>query len=197
MNKKVLTVMLSAVLSTCLTTCPTFAGAAVPNGDPSISSVSGIMQFSDGDQIQNKEAVSVLTGLGVIDGMGDGTFQPQGTLTRAQTAKLISVFTGYRNTNGLTGGPEKLFTDVPATHWASGYISFGVSQKYLNGMGDGTFDPEGRVTTAHLATILDKLLGYVPEDVNQFWPTRAMGIADTNGLLTNITKTAGIRRNNW
>ena len=58
-------------------------------------------------------------------------------------------------------------------------------------MGDGSFMPDGRVTVAQLATILDKLLGYAPKDVNRDWPARAMSIAQEAGLLANISKRAG------
>ena len=48
-------------------------------------------EFTDADKIDqmNTEAVTVLSEMGIIAGMGDGTFAPQGTLTRAQAAKII------------------------------------------------------------------------------------------------------------
>ncbi len=123
--------------------------------------------------------------------MEDGSFQPQDTLTRAQTAKLISVFVRHGDSSNFSNISESVFTDVPKDHWAAGYISFGVVRGFLSGMGDGSFDPNGRVTVAQLATILDKLLGYVPEDVNREWPARAVTIAQSAGLLANIGKSAG------
>ena len=47
--------------------------------------------FTDRDEIVNKDAVSMLTTLGVIDGKTDGSFDPEGTVTRAEMAKMISV----------------------------------------------------------------------------------------------------------
>ena len=48
--------------------------------------------FTDADEINAKyaEAVEVTTALGIIDGMTDTTFVPDGNLTRAQAAKIIS-----------------------------------------------------------------------------------------------------------
>lgn len=47
--------------------------------------------FADNDEISDyaREAVSALAGNGIIDGIGDNTFAPNQTATRAQTAKLI------------------------------------------------------------------------------------------------------------
>ena len=47
--------------------------------------------FADNDEISDyaREAVSALAGSGIIDGVGDNTFAPNQTATRAQTAKLI------------------------------------------------------------------------------------------------------------
>jgi len=48
------------------------------------------MSFTDNGQISSwaKEAVSALSGAGVINGMGDGTFAPKALVTRAQLAKV-------------------------------------------------------------------------------------------------------------
>ena len=55
-------------------------------------------------------------------------------------------------------------------------------------MGDGTFHPEDRVTTAQLATMLDKLLGYSVQDVNYNWPNNAMNYARDRNLMNGISK---------
>ena len=50
-----------------------------------------ISQFADADKISEwaLNAIGWVTSAGIINGMGDGTFSPQGTATRAQAAKLI------------------------------------------------------------------------------------------------------------
>ena len=47
--------------------------------------------FTDESEISDyaKEAVSYLASAGIINGMGDGTFAPAGTVTRAQAAKVV------------------------------------------------------------------------------------------------------------
>ena len=77
--------------------------------------------FADTDEINAKyaEAVEVMTALGIIDGMTDTTFVPDGTLTRAQAAKIIS-YVLFGDAASLIVKSETKFEDVSADHWASG-----------------------------------------------------------------------------
>lgn len=67
----------------------------------------------------------VLRMLGVLDGTGGGAFQPYGTLTRAQFAKMAVVMLGKK---GAVGQYQTytIFPDVRADHWAAGYINLAV-----------------------------------------------------------------------
>ncbi len=112
--------------------------------------------FDDADKIQNTEAVDLLTGLGVITGMDDGTFNPTGTLTRAQAAAIITRLLGL----GELAKAATVFSDVPADHWASGYIALCSSQGIIAGLGDGTFNPEGKLKGYEWAKMLLCALGY-------------------------------------
>ena len=159
--KKVLSFVLSVAMVICL--MPAMAFAA-DDAAATTATATGLSQFSDADSIQNKEAVAVLVGLGIVDGMGDGTFQPAGNLTRAQASKLVSVLVKSGDKSDIPAPAADPFTDVSKSHWGAGAIQFGVDNGYINGMGDGTFHPEDQVTTAQLATMLDKLLGYSVAD---------------------------------
>lgn len=64
------------------------------------------------------------------------------------------------------------FSDVPASFWASKYIAFGVETGYINGRGDGTFDPDGQLTGYEWAKMLLCALGYdtkVEQFVGNSW----------------------------
>ena len=77
--------------------------------------------FSDRTEIVNKDAVSMLTTLGVIDGKPDGSYAPEEFVTREQMAKMISVIMnqGSDNNDLFVGVPSGL-TDVAATGlWAT------------------------------------------------------------------------------
>ena len=45
--------------------------------------------FTDDTAIQYQTAVGVMTGIGAINGLTDGTFNPTGTITREDAAKLV------------------------------------------------------------------------------------------------------------
>ena len=156
------------------------------------ATATGISQFSDADSIknENKQAVAVLVGLGIIDGMGDGTFQPKGDLTRAQSSKLVATLVKSGDKSDIPAPAADPFTDVSKGYWGAGAIQFGVDNGYINGMGDGTFHPEDQVTTAQLATLLCKLLGFSVDDINYHWPENAMAKANDELLLIDINKSA-------
>jgi len=196
--KKVLSFVLSVAMVICLMPAMAFAAdedaaptttaeeTAVPTA--TAENATGLSQFSDADSIKNKEAVAVLVGLGIVDGMGDGTFQPAGNLTRAQASKLVATLVMSGDKSDIPAPAADPFTDVAKSYWGAGAIKFGVDNGYINGMGDGTFHPEDQVTTAQLATMLDKLLGYSVADINYQWPENAMAKATLAGLLLGITK---------
>ena len=71
--------------------------------------------FKDYSKVTNKEAVDVLTAIGVINGNADGTFAPEGKFTRAEAATMITYLTlGKTVANALPTSATK-FSDVPAT----------------------------------------------------------------------------------
>ena len=115
--------------------------------------------FTDADEIQNKEAVEVMSTLGVLKGKDTGAFDPAGTVTRAEMAKIICVMRngGVDPTLGTSSNP--MFTDV-SNHWARSYIEYCANLGIIAGQGDGTFNPDGQVTGAAAAKMLLVALGY-------------------------------------
>ena len=75
-------------------------------------------EFTDAEKIEHDDAVNVLVALSVINGKDDGSFDPEGDVTRAEMAKMIAVaMNGGKDTNtGVKGTPS--FTDIKG-HWAS------------------------------------------------------------------------------
>lgn len=119
----------------------------------------GASAFTDDAQIKYKEAVDVLVDLGVINGKEAGQFDPKGNLTRAEASKILAyMMLGAKSAEALPA--QATFTDVPATFWASKYIGYAVNEGYVNGNGDGTFDPDGQLTAYQWAKMLLCALGY-------------------------------------
>ena len=93
--------------------------------------------FSDADKISHDEAVDVLNTLGVINGMPDGSFAPDGNVTRAEMAKMISIIMlGDVDASAFVGTATGL-TDIKG-HWAEGYIQYCYSQGIIAGKGKRT-----------------------------------------------------------
>lgn len=122
------------------------------------------MDYNDTESFTNdtfKEAVDVMDGIGIITGYPDGSFMPTKNVTRAEAAKIITYLTigdGER-ADALTAD-KQIYTDVPVNHWAAGYIQYCYANNIINGMGDGTFNPDGQVTGLQFAKMLLCALGY-------------------------------------
>ncbi len=60
-------------------------------GDTIETTNDNVCVFSDFDSVSDyaKEAVTVMSGAGIINGMGDNTFSPKGTVTRAQLSQIL------------------------------------------------------------------------------------------------------------
>ncbi|MBR2668145.1 MAG: S-layer homology domain-containing protein, partial [Oscillospiraceae bacterium] len=119
--------------------------------------------FSDDADIEYTEAVDVLVQIGVIDGMGDGTFNPNGNLTRAQAAKIICYLLLGADTNKLEASTQNsTFTDVIGSghDWASPYIEYCVNAGIVGGYGDGRFGPGDQLTGFQFGKMLLCALGY-------------------------------------
>ena len=88
------------------------------------ASAASYNDLTDKDQIVNKDAVSMLVTLGVIEGKPDGSYAPTEGVDRAQMAKMISVIMNQGVDNGALyeNSPSGL-TDI-SSHWAKGHINY-------------------------------------------------------------------------
>lgn len=120
--------------------------------------------FVDQDSITYDDAVDYLVGLGVLDpnGMGNGNFVPNGTMTRAQAAKMVAYVKAGGNTTTISYyDGETKFSDVTANHaWATGSINYCVATGIVTGRSETTFDPDTTLTGAELAKMMLVALGY-------------------------------------
>lgn len=87
---------------------------------------------------------------GIMRGIGDNKFNPNGILTRAQLVTILYRVAGSPKVSG-TASP---FSDVPADAYYLTYVNWAVSNKIVNGYGDGVFGPDDPVTREQFALIL-------------------------------------------
>lgn len=131
--------------------CTPYTESETPEDEPTSTSV-----FSDvPESAWYYDEVMSVYDLGLMNGMGNGTFQPESTLTRAQMVKILCNFEGITD---LSQDVDTGFSDVPAGQWYAGPIAWAVEKGYVNGMGDGTFQPNSPITREQLCTILARYL---------------------------------------
>ena len=151
----------------------------------------GALDFSDAADIQYKEAVEVMTGIGAINGRPDGTFDPEGLITRAEAAKLVAYTVLTRKVAEQLPRQASSFTDVASTHWASPFIEYCVSQGIIKGRGAGKFDPNGNVTAFELGAMLLRAVGYGKngEYEGASWSINVLTDAAGHGIFTGSAAT--------
>ncbi len=98
------------------------------------------------------QAVGVLSSLGILNGYDEGDFRPRNPITRAEFATIATRFA--KATGGTAG-----FLDVPGSHWAHGNIATAADYGWVSGYGDGNFGPNGNITRAEVAAIVNRMLG--------------------------------------
>ncbi len=150
--------------------------------------------FSDQSKIKNTEAVDACTALNIIGGYPDGSFKPEGNITRAEVTKMICVALNGGKEPNLATNATPTFSDVRTnanSAWAEGYIESCAAQGIVSGVGGGKFAPNGNVTGVQLAKMLLVSLGYKSENegfTGNAWATNVNTIASAKGLYAGLEK---------
>ena len=131
--------------------------------------------FSDLDGHWGYDFIMTLVNDGTVNGYPDGTFRPDGTVTRAEFVKLI-------------GKSEVLYTGAYSDiegHWGYDYIMY----SGLDGYSDGTFKPDTPITRNDCVNLIWKRNGEIKDTVcpsvitNQGTNRDAVAWAYTNGIV--------------
>jgi len=147
----------------------------------SILPVGFAARFND---VDNSEAIDVISGIGLMEGYSDGTFLPENNLTRAEFAQIASgiyrygeeddkvaewkqdFFEGvYEETELIP--PEvmnmeesELFWDVNSQSETYDAIKLVYQKGIMVGYGDGSFNPDGNVTVEQALKVILQMMGY-------------------------------------
>ena len=139
---------------------------------------------------------------GIMGGMGDGTFAPTGTTTRAQIVQILYNLEGTPAVSGTTP-----FTDLTA-NWYKPAILWAYQNNVVAGTSPTTFDPDRPVTREQIAVILTQYMFHVlkmertwtPADLSTFpdgaqvssWAKEAMQDAVALGLINGTKAPDGL-----
>ena len=132
--------------------------------------------------------ISILAMEKVVSGYPDGSFRPEGNVTRAE---ICSMLMKIRSTVVSRPSPVK-FKDVPKKHWAASYIAQAVSQGAVKGYPDKTFKPNGLISRAEGVAMIARFSKFAeptvleapfPDVPGRFWAAKEILAARENGLL--------------
>jgi hypothetical protein len=113
-------------------------------------------------------AIAHVTAAGYMKGYKDGSFRPDGAMTRAELSVALQPLLAFR---AAAAGPssEASFSDI-TSHWAKDAIQSLTAAGIIGGYADGTFRPDKLLTRAELVTLLNRLIGLVSvADVARSW----------------------------
>ncbi|MGE4548348.1 MAG: S-layer homology domain-containing protein [Intestinibacillus sp.] len=131
-------------------------------------------QFTD---YRPDDAAFVTCAYGLMQGMPDGAFAPEGELTREQAAKILALAAeamqpgAYSDTQA--GQTNLTFSDkAQISFWARDYVAYATDAGLILGVGGGRFEPQGELTveqgTVLVYRLADKLAlsGVISADAN-------------------------------
>ncbi|MEG0596691.1 MAG: S-layer homology domain-containing protein [Oscillospiraceae bacterium] len=177
-RNRILPLVLSVALTASLLVAPVNAATFTDISDPKIAA-----------------ATEVLYHLGVVEGTGNGQFNPSGSLTRAEFCKMALIAMGRGGEARLHAG-RVIFSDV-TSGWALGYVNAAATAPakdapaLMMGKGNGRFEPNSTIKYGEAVTTLMRSLGYAEKDV----PIIGMWYDGYLATAQNIGLTKGISRN--
>lgn len=115
-----------------------------------------------------------------VVGYTDGTFQPDGDMTRAEAAAIFARLISEEKGEKISGTKNN-FTDVKSNEWHAGYISYLEKYGIIKGYSDNTFRPDEAVTRAEFVSMT----------------VRYYGLFDKVSYPANTTKYSDINGKHW
>ena len=167
-----------------------------------VVSVDVTQMFTDVEKNWAYPGIQYCVTHGIMGGMGDGTFAPTGTTTRAQIVQILYNLEGTPAVSGTTP-----FTDLTA-NWYKPAILWAYQNNVVAGTSPTTFDPDQPVTREQIAVILTQYMFHVlkmertwtPADLSKFpdgaqvssWAKEAMQDAVALGLINGTKASDGV-----
>lgn len=128
------------------------------------------------------EGIIKLVEKGIIVGYPDGTFKPEGNITRAELVKVVNMVFEYTQKQEATN-----FTDVKVEDWFHDNVLIAQNAGYIVGYPDGTFKPDGLITREEFCKILDVINSFVelPFDIAISDEVSTWAVEYVNRIVSN------------
>ena len=102
-----------------------------------------------------KDAVAWASENGIVNGLDNEHFNPNGKVTREQAMTMLMRYAKYKGMDVSAKADLSGFTDADkVSEWAQDAVSWAVAVKLINGTTPTTLEPQGESTRAQVATIL-------------------------------------------
>ncbi|MBR3416005.1 MAG: S-layer homology domain-containing protein, partial [Clostridia bacterium] len=127
--------------------------AAIP-----VSAAAGFSDVEDGRW--SASSIKYAVSKGYMNGVGDGLFDPEGSLTRAMVATVL-----WRRENSPEPSAPSGFDDVPSEEWYTDAVAWARNAGVVKGLTETTFGPDEYITREQLATMLFRFSSSAPVSV--------------------------------
>ncbi|MBQ9045939.1 MAG: S-layer homology domain-containing protein [Oscillospiraceae bacterium] len=119
-------------------------------------------------------AVDYVEATGLMAGIGDNKFDPQGKMTRGMLVTVLYRMEGEPDVSGI----ETTFTDVPADKWYADAVAWAFDNGIVKGMDEKTFAPDNPVTREQMAAILMRYYGVNTDVSDEMLPDLKAALAE-------------------
>ncbi|MGM9662912.1 MAG: S-layer homology domain-containing protein [Oscillospiraceae bacterium] len=157
--------------------------------------------FADDAQITSGEAVSVLSGIGILNGYenadGSYSYRPRATLTRGAGAKIIAYLVLGQTAADSLRADYTVFPDVDESVGLASYVEWCAARGIVDGYADGSFRPYGTLTQYAFGKMLLTALGYSSQRegfTGSGWRNSVRSLAERNGVFDGSETAAACDR---
>ncbi|MFB9329436.1 S-layer homology domain-containing protein [Paenibacillus aurantiacus] len=116
------------------------------------------IQFTDGEQAPwAAESIQFLAARDLVRGIGDGRFNPGGSVTRAEFVQMLVNAAGFQ-AKGAEAGADAgaVFSDVAESAWYYESVAAAKQLGLVKGRTDGSFGANERITRQEMAVLLHR-----------------------------------------
>lgn len=162
----------------------------VENGKTPFYTIGGSTTFRDLVGHPDRAAIEALARAGILSGRGDGTFDPDATMTRAEFAALVVRAVGAKPASA------NLFKDVPKDAWYAAYVGAAYENGIIKGVSETLFQPEATITDSEAEVMVARAarLMKIEPTTSEAW--RASDVQITRGevarMLYSLLASAGL-----
>ena len=119
------------------------------------------VEFDDAQGHWAEAAIDRWSDAGVVSGVGNNDFDPEGEMNRAQAASVFSELLQLTDEADISN-----FTDIPDNAWYAGHIAKCVAAGIMTGMGNNQMEPEATLSREMFFTMFAQAMGIEREETS-------------------------------